>query len=79
MIAEPNCAKRRCLHFLGVQSDEGMGEEQEHPYCVAFPEGIPVEICYGPNLHLTPVEGDNGLQYEPDPEATLPVTEETED
>jgi hypothetical protein len=35
--------------------------------CAAFPNGIPEEIAYGPNLHIAPYPGDNGIQYEPEP------------
>lgn len=32
--------------------------------CDAFPDGIPDEIAYGDDLHLRPVLGDRGLQFE---------------
>lgn len=53
MIAEPNCHKRKCLHFIGVRQPDGE-EPNEFPYCPAFPDGIPPEIAYGDNLHQTP-------------------------
>ena len=31
--------------------------------CKAFPEGIPKEIWYGKNRHLSPYPGDHGYQY----------------
>jgi len=31
--------------------------------CLAFPDGIPEEIWSGKNLHLTPYQGDNGIQF----------------
>jgi hypothetical protein len=36
--------------------------------CAAFPSGsgIPHDIAYGDNLHLEPVEGDHGIQFEKD-------------
>tara|TARA_B100000315_G_C14547437_1_gene573960 strand:+ start:301 stop:540 length:240 start_codon:yes stop_codon:yes gene_type:complete len=37
-------------------------------HCEAFRidqgKSIPLEILYGKNLHLKPVKGDNGIQYE---------------
>lgn len=61
MIREPRCSIRRCVHLLGVD-----GEDEENQVCVcsAFPNGIPNEIAYGAELHLTPYPGDNGIQYE---------------
>lgn len=35
--------------------------------CAAFPDEIPAIIVRG-HPHETPVEGDNGIQYEPRPE-----------
>ena len=68
MLIEPNCSKRQCVHFLGVRGDPTPGEPErgERNYCAAFPDGIPDEITYGSNLHLKPVDGDHGLQYEKD-------------
>jgi len=33
--------------------------------CKAFPNGIPEEIIIGDTLHRVPVEGDNGITFEP--------------
>jgi len=63
MIAEPNCSKRRCVHFVGAYQPDGT-EETETVNCRAFPEGIPFEIAYGDNDHTTPYEGDGGIQFE---------------
>lgn len=38
--------------------------------CAAFPRWIPLEIMRGEVEHLTPYEGDHGIQFELDP--TLP-------
>ena len=35
--------------------------------CAAFPEWIPKEIMRGEVEHLTPYEGDHGIQFELDP------------
>ena len=64
MIVEPNCNKRNCVHFIGVeQTDEE--EATERVVCSAFPDGIPDEIAYEDNPHTTPFPGDNGIMYEP--------------
>lgn len=39
------------------------GEEKRK--CKAFPNEIPLEIWNGKNDHKQPVNGDNGIQYEP--------------
>ena len=63
MIAEPNCSKRKCIHFLGVAQPDGT-EMTERVICKAFPKGIPEEIAYGGNLHVKPYPGDKGIQFE---------------
>lgn len=65
MMEEPRCALRQCKHLLGAYQPD-QSELKEIPCCRAFPEGIPREISYGNNLHLKPVKGDHGLQYEKD-------------
>jgi hypothetical protein len=35
------------------------------PTCDAFPNGIPDKIFWGEVFHDHPIEGDNGIQYEP--------------
>jgi len=61
MIKEPNCFKRECKHFIGVK---GENEAEQRVTCKAFPNGIPVSIAYGDNLHLKPQDGDHGITYE---------------
>ena len=64
MLAEPNCHKRKCKHFLGVKSDDEC-ELNERPYCEAFPNGIPPEIAYGNNPHSEPLPDQlNDIVYE---------------
>ncbi len=63
MLAEPNCSVRRCKHLRGAYQSDGT-ELSEKPACMAFPRGIPDFIAYGDNLHLEPVKGDHGIQYE---------------
>lgn len=60
MIAVPNCHKRGCIHYAGVEPGPDGDEEGEHPVCVAFPDGIPDMIAYGDNLHLKHVNGQTG-------------------
>jgi hypothetical protein len=67
MIGEPRCYARKCMWFEGVKisdTDESTEIRTERSVCKAFPQGIPDEIAFGNNLHLKPVEGDNGIQYE---------------
>ena len=32
--------------------------------CAAFPDGVPREFLSGEKLHVAPVEGDHGIQFE---------------
>lgn len=64
MPIEPRCSVRNCIHFVGMSGDED--ETKQRPICSAFPKGIPDEIAYGKNKHLTPYPGDGGIQYEKD-------------
>jgi len=52
MLAEPACHKRKCKNFIGVKWF-GDQESSENNFCKAFPDGIPEDIAYGDNLHLT--------------------------
>ncbi len=63
MIAEPNCHKRKCKHFIGVKSD-GL-ELNERVYCEAFPDKIPDKIAYGNNKHIIPLKNqENNIVYQ---------------
>jgi hypothetical protein len=61
MIKTPRCFERECKHFTGVI---GRWERDQLVACAAFPEGIPDDVAYGDNLHLEPIDGDHGIQYE---------------
>ena len=64
MLAEPQCYKRDCKHFIGVKKSDGT-EMSERVVCKAFPEGIPFEIAYGDNKHLKPLKNQkNKIVYE---------------
>ena len=64
-MMQPNCSKRRCLHFQGVRYLEEGKEETEVVYCSAFPNGIPDDISYGDNEHSKPVKAQgNNIVYE---------------
>ena len=66
MLAEPTCWTRKCKHYLGVKWF-GQEESSENNYCLAFPKGIPGDIAYGDNLHLTKhPDQDGDLIYEPE-------------
>lgn len=58
MIIEAKCEKRNCVHYNGVLNDDD-AELNERHYCSAFPDGIPVEIAHGDNLHLVPIENQS--------------------
>jgi len=49
-IPEPVC--RGCIYLAAW------------PRCFAFPDGIPDDIRAGRNRHSSPIDGDNGLQFE---------------
>lgn len=59
MLAEPNCHKRSCIHFLGHQRADGTDETLAH-ICRAYPNGIPSEIAFGNDLHLEVKDGQTG-------------------
>lgn len=52
MLAEPQCYKRGCIHFTGIDQPDGT-ELTERVVCKAFPDGIPSEIAYGEDRHET--------------------------
>lgn len=75
MLPEPvPCSKLRCIHYRGVIQPDGT-EATEVDVCTAFPQGIPLEIAQGLNLHEKPYPGDHGIQYQSD----LPLAEEVEE
>ena len=50
-----------CRHLRKTGTLSGLGWT-----CDAFPEGIPVTVVQGIDSHLEPLEGDNGVQFEPE-------------
>lgn len=40
-------------------------DTKESPACLAFPDGIPMEILTGDHDHRKPFEGDHGLRFFP--------------
>lgn len=65
-LPEPACFTRGCIHLIGPTGDYG----STVIVCKAFPvEGIPQDILDGKDLHLEPVDGDHGIQFEADPAA----------
>jgi len=64
MLLEPNCYKRKCIHFTGVSQPDGT-ELTERVVCKAFPEGIPDPIAYGLVKHVRPYPGQkNDIVFE---------------
>jgi len=64
MLQEPNCFKRKCKHFIGVDQPDST-EMTERVICRAYPNGIPNEIAYGEYLHLKVREDqDNKIVYD---------------
>jgi len=64
MLKEPECRKRDCKHFIGVEQPDGT-EATETVTCSAFPNGIPGEISYGDNKHTKPLPGQgNDIVFE---------------
>jgi len=63
MIITPKCYARKCKHLIGVDQPDGT-ELTERNICEAFPDGIPLEIIEGINLHVKPYKGDHGIQFE---------------
>ena len=64
MLAEPNCYKRSCKHYLGVIQPDGT-ELSETNYCKAYPDGIPSAIAYGKDKHLKVRDDqDNDIVFE---------------
>ena len=43
--------------------------KQDWRKCQAFPDGVPAEIWNGDNDHRQAYPGDNGIQFDPSPEA----------
>jgi hypothetical protein len=69
IIPEPQCSKRHCKHLLGVYQPTGEETGGEFVVCPAFPKGIPADIAYGDNPHLTDDPRQIGrLVFEPYPE-----------
>lgn len=68
----PEC--NTCKHFKYETGYFIIEEELEglHTFiCDAFPNGIPDEISYRAHSHKTPHPGDNGIQYENDPDKQI--------
>ena len=66
-MEQPECSKRECKHWVEAGEfidplDEGV--EGTVPVCRAFLKGIPDDVAWGDNLHLRPIKGDHGIQFE---------------
>ena len=56
MLTRPECLARNCVYWIGIEM-KGDDESTERPYCRAYPDGIPEEIAYGNDKHLS-LRGD---------------------
>ena len=72
-MGTPRCWERGCKHYIGIKQDAPGDEKSERNVCTAFPAKIPDDIAYGSNLHLAPVPGDHGIQFEPKPIANTTI------
>lgn len=64
MIITPKCFERNCIYYLGVKQDNE-DEKTERVFCSAYLDGIPDEIAYGDDKHLTVRDDqDNQVTYE---------------
>ncbi len=65
MLGRPKCFQRNCRYYIGVIQPDGTELTETHA-CPAFPEGVPEEITYGDNRHLTKHKDQVGdYVYEP--------------
>ena len=55
-----------CIHYLGDEK------------CKAFPDGIPNDVFCGYIQHTEPVEGDNGIIFEPNEEGKKMFGDDTD-
>lgn len=56
-----NCFDRKCKWFEGVKNDSDPHREwEEHYFCLAYPDGIPLEITKGDDLHEEVKSGQVG-------------------
>lgn len=60
-----------CKHL----TSEGAGLSSEAFRCEAFPDGVPMKILTWEVDHREPVEGDQGIQFEQNPEMPEPPFE----
>jgi hypothetical protein len=63
MTQEPICLS--CKHF---QRDDIESRSEGTGRCAAYPEKIPVKFYSSEADHFDPVDGDNGIQFEMDPD-----------
>ena len=64
MLDVINCYERKCKYYVGIIQPDGT-ELSEVPFCGAFPNGIPMDIAFGNNKHLTAIVGqDKKYVYE---------------
>ncbi len=64
MVIVPRCHDRRCIHLVGVRQPDGT-ESSERNICLAYPDGIPLDIEAGDDLHLEVREDQNNdIVYE---------------
>ncbi len=63
-IEEPNCHKRKCVHYNWMKAFVEEKEVFARHICTAFPDGIPDIISYGDEKHLKPLKNQgNDIIY----------------
>lgn len=79
-LPQSKCNIRNCKYYRGTRLLDLSNPSTEVHYCSVFREGVPEDISYGDNEHLTPMEGqvDPRLAFMvgTNPDVVIPYSEE---